>query len=455
MTTWDQTFAQNDAATLDGILGFTLAQDGSGGGDIELFNTFATPSVNDEVVVATQTTTVPTTHNQEISVLFASSTEEEGGRNYSITCGTFTDGTGASWGVGARFTYGASGLRTLDIIADSGGGVVFGGSPASFLTKDVTSLTETADVAGSGVTDLLVLQEMRFIVTTIEGGMRLRAYINEDDDDQPTLEYRDYRDPHEYTGSTFGSWYFAFGDSFARALKLSEVHARDYEEKIPEAIQLGDRHSLSEIRANVLTRVDGSSVGTDRASDTAFMNELINSTVEEIIDEVGDVALFMQPVEEMTLTVDADRVATLPAYVDRVFTIVEIDKEFSTPWHFLGYTTDETVQVIFEKGYDATSGRHRVHYQMKYQRMDADDDLCIIPRRFTEAVVYGTILRIAEYDTNDSLHQQTLLRYQQKLKQIKQAMNRVLRTSKGQLRARRRVVHIPFGKHLTTPITGF
>lgn len=457
MTTWSQTFAQANLSDIDGDLGFETANDGTTPlGSIDIVNTFASPAIDDAEVIATQTTNIPETHDQEIRVLFTSQMENpaSGSRDNHITIGTYVpDGTGLIWGVGVRFTFDNNDVRTLELILSSTAGI--GAAPDILLTKDVSTETLKADLQGLGDTDLLVLQEMRLIVTVVEGGLRMRGYINEDDDDQPDLEYIDFRDPFHFTGSTFGNWFFAFGESQAGDLKVAEIHARDYEERLPEVVQLQDRHTLGEIRANVLTRMDGSSTGTDRAGDTTFMNEIINSTVEEIISEVGDVAWFMQVVEELTFTPNVDRVVTLPSYVDRVFTIVDVEREFSAPWQFLGKLADEVVQIVFEKGYSATGRRLRVHYQMKYQRMDVDADQCPIPRRYTEAVVYGTIMRVAEFDTNDSLHQQTMGRFQQKLRQMRQDMNRLNRSTKVKLQARRRVVHIPFGKHLTTPITGF
>lgn len=454
MTSWSQSFAQSDIANLDGDLGFTTDNDGTTPlGIVELFNTFATNAVASAAVQAQQATTLPTTDEQRVRALVAFDTETpaSGSDNHRIIVGLFSTADGAGWGYGVRLTYANADVRTLEIVRDNGTAITAGGSPASVATVTLT----TSQILSQSSSDLNVLQEIRLIATPVEGGTRVRAYVNQDDDDEPNLEYVDHRDPFDLTGSTLGQWYFHFDEAPIRTLKVAEIHGDDIVEREPDDVQIKDRHTLEEIRNNVLTRMDGSSTGTDRAGDTAFMNEIINSTVEEIISEVGDMAWFMQVVEEITLSPDSDRVVTLPTYIDRVFTIVNVEREFSAPWQFLGKLANEVTQIVFEKGYDALSGRHRIHYQMKYQRMDADADSCPIPRRYTEAIVYGTIMRVAEFDTNDSLHQQSMARFQQKLRQIRQDMNRLNRSTKVKLQARRRVVHIPFGKHLTTPITGF
>jgi len=449
MTSWSEDFARADV-DLDGAVGFVVSNNSSDGVGIEIFDTYATNDTASEAVIAYQTSSLPETLLQRIRALVAFETETpaSGTDNHAITVGLYGRTTDDETGYGARLTYANADVRTLEIVRENNGAF---GAVDTLVTKTLT--TEILSVASS---DLLVSQEVRLIATTVEGGTRLRAYINQEDDDYPTLEHTDYRDPFELvqTTTTFGIWYFFLDEAAARALKVLEIHGDDIVEQSPAAVQIQDRHTLSEIRANVLTRVDGSSVGTDRAGDTDFMNEIINSTVEEILDDVGDVALFMQPVESLTLTAGADRVATMPSYVNKVISIVDVDLNVETPWNFLGYTSDETVQIIFDKGYEVTGRTTRVHYQMKYARMDVDTDLCPIPRRFTEAVVYGAIMRISEYDTNDTLHKHSQLRYEKKVTQIKKAMNRMLRAGMP-LRAKRRVQHIPFGKHLTTPITGY
>jgi len=454
MTSYSQSFAQADIADLDADLGFTTDNDGTTPlGIVELFNTFATNAVASAAVQAQQATTIPTTDEQRVRALVAFNTETpaSGSDNHRIIVGLYSLADGASWGYGVRLTYANNSVRTLEIIRDDGTAITAGGSPTSVATVTLT----TAQILSQSSSDLNVLQEIRLIATPVEGGTRVRAYVNEDDDDTPNLEYVDHRDSFDLTGSALGQWYFHFDEAPLRTLKVAEIHGDDIEEREPDDVQIKDRHNLGEIRANVLTRMDGSSTGTDRAGDTVFMNEIINSTVEEIITEVGDVAWFMQVVEELTFIPTVDRVVTLPTYIDRIFTIVDVEREFSAPWQFLGKLANEVSQIVFEKGYNAKGRRLRVHYQMKYQRMDVDADPCPIPRRYTETVVYGTIMRVAEFDTNDSLHAQTMARFQQKLRQMRQDMNRLNRTTKVKLQARRRVVHIPFGKHLTTPITGF
>ena len=439
MTIWAETFSQSDITDLDSDLGFL-------GAGLDLIDTYATNSVGSSAGIMYQVTTTPATLSQEIRALVAFETEtpSSGTDSHSIMVCNYANVTGTVQGYGVRLIYANADVRTLEIVREAGAG--------EDVLATLTLTTEVLSVAGS---DLLVSQEIRLIATPVEGGTRLRAYINDNDDDFPTIEFTDYRDPFDLTGSVFGQWAIITGAAALNALRILEIHGQDLDERLPPVVQLQDRHTLSEIRANVLTRVDGSSVGTDRAGDMDFMNEIINSTVEEILDEVGDVALFMQPVEVLTLTAGVDRITTMPAYVDKVISIVETDRDLKPPWHFLGYTSDGVVQIIFDRGYAITGRTTRVHYQMKYQRMDVDTDLCVIPRRFTEAVVYGAIMRIAEYDTNDSLHRQTMERYQQKVTQIKRAMNRMLRGSRTPMVARRRASILPFGKHLTTPIVGY
>lgn len=363
---------------------------------------------------AFQTTTTPNDAGQEVRALVASGVE--GGLVVSIGARMVQTAFVSSYGYVLKLTYSNAGARTIAFqrYAPTSPGTAY----------DLTAATAVT-LRTSNSSNLYVLQDIRMTVTNVaNGGVRLRAYVNNYDDADPDLDFTDYgkdtaTSAYLQTQESAGQWMFAFSGAGA---VVEEFSASDYYE-IEAATEFSGR-TLAQLRTAVRNVVDRS---TQTNFPSATIDQYINDAHEEFFAELGDHALFMRREETMTLTTDGTRRVFMPANVDRIEAIV--DSTNSTPVAFWArdMTSDgrQTIELDMWNGSGVSSAI--VSYFARFEPLVADTDRTPVPRRYDEAIVVAAAVRMAETYDNQGLVVILQARLARVLGLVKKSMSRLMR----------------------------
>ena len=425
MATFTDQFNIANAATLDGVGGWQVQDDGSSGA-IEVFTTAAVNKTVSQEATAVQETTVPTTREQRIRANVACLANPSSGTSYvTIGCYGVQDGTAANfeWGWGLQLGWDSAGTaRTLRIIRNTAGG--FSGAGTSFNALITNANVTLATFNG---TDLTTLQEIQLIVTQIDGGMRVRAYLNEGDLSNPTLEFLDPHDfPVNATATQVAGWYIGLGvHDVARALLVYNVYAEDYSESSIDDIQEKDQPKLSELRTAISERYSGAST---MSLDDTILNRFINNAVQRCIRDLGDAATFMQPTTVITLEADANGFATLPRYVKRPISLWRANENREAPWYLAEQTVNGAVVVNLDRNDSPGSTEVRMTYVVKFENMEADTDRCPIPKEYQELIEVATCIALASKDEMTTRRATYLEEYGACLGSVKSDLQRGVRS---------------------------
>lgn len=293
--------------------------------------------------------------------------------------------------------------------------------------------------------DRAVGQEIRLTVTTTpDDVVRCRIYLNNDDDDNPTIDYVDRgRDFYTQNGFAFlppilvaGYWSILLGwDSTGvsghTGVALSTVSATDnfaVEEENPYA-----GRTLAQLREAV-ERTVNRSTATNFSGTT--VNAFLNDAQEQLLAELGDLAIFARRTEQMTLYSDSLYRTYMPRHVDKVEHIWDGNGN-SRRWWLRDYADDGVLVIQLEQVPGDGGADYVVSYFKRYAPMLTDTDRTIIPRRLDEALVIGAALRVAEHDSDQTWYASLLNRWRMAVHDAKVHMNRQLRMTKGKMYARR------------------
>lgn len=408
-----------------------------GNGVLEVNTTIALPSV-DDYAVAVQDTTTPTTREQAVKASVVIVTGATPSADAWVTVGIQGSGEtagGWGWGYGIRLTYGPSTTRTLELIRHSAVGIP--GSVAVLATTTVTFATNATGLQTNSI------QEIQLVATRCTGGLRLRGYFNNQDAATPDLEEVATRDvAPNLTDPTddFGKWYMATGlGGSANVLGISEFEAENWGEDAVDGLISEDQFTRSEVRATVLRRYAGGNSNLD----TTMIDEMINDTVDEMLQLIGDDATFMYPSATVTLTRDSNGFARLPTYMRNVRGIYNLGQNREAIWQLMGYDSKSALEVQFSR-HEPGTGDYRVEYEIDWDRTDADTDRLPIPRRYAEVVNHGVLMRIAgDRDSKGSRASWYGDRFYNGIQRMKKDLKRQVRQHKRVFRAGRRQGKVP------------
>lgn len=389
--------ARNSADTLTGL--------------VEIFNEYATNTGTTDCVIAQTNTAgnVPTTDAQEVR---GSVTSTAQGTNQRIDLGLGMNGDPKTdawatleFGIAVRLEYLASGERKLSILEQMG------------TATSATTLASLTMVASGGVEQtgylghlldrgaLGVPQEIRLVVNPRPEGLRVRAYVNSEDDDAPTLQAvarSNWTAPAN--ALAFGYQYARFmGAQGAKTLALLEFVGRDWShdsradlgERSNDDARFSDWPTLGEVRRRVAIKLERS-LNTSIAAD--ILNLEIGYAYDEILNTVGDQAWFRRRIETVTLTTDNDGYATMPAYVERVLDLERSGRLGKLPWAFSHLNESGRVVVRIGTTFASSSTSVLMTYVARPTRASRDDDKIAFPDNHIELLVTGAVLRLAEND---------------------------------------------------------
>lgn len=401
-----------------------LATGGWTSSNVQITNGSCT-AVAASAAYAIQATTVPSTANQVVRALVASNAE---GASQIVAIAGRCAGTAASPSSGYRLslTWGAAGARTAKLQKYNRA------SPGSVL--DLTSATVT--LVTSNTSDLRVMQELRLTITDTPRGVLLNGYVNQDNDETPTITFTDLgRDSggagYTPTHKTAGSWMFFFTTT---GVSLELFEGKDYftlEKYNPYA-----GRTLKQLRDSVLVLVDRTSSSNFQA---ASLNQFINDAQEEVLIELGDLALFARTEETMTLSSVTNDRTFLPSYVERVERIAWPTDGSPVRWTYRDLDASGLPSIQIDPAPGSSGSDYLVTYYKRATELVSDTDRTIVPRWLDEAVVAGAARRVAEQDSDARFSAAMEKRFAELIHRGKKHGNRLLRQSAGRF-------HVPINR---------
>lgn len=430
-----ETFQRANTTSIDGVGGWATI---SGGVGVGISHTVAGNRAGDSEV-ATQETTVPLTKDQWIRAVVGAVSEPGSGENAYVAIGAMAVRGTNAYGFGVRLTYAAGGTRTIDFIKGTGANA-----------DDFISVGESATVTLASVnsTDLGVPQELYFAVTTVRGGVRLRAAVNNEDLDEPDIEFvlgQDLPNSYPTSPSDYGDWYLAFGTmATANMLSCYEFNAIDELEVIPreQGIGIQNQLTLSEIRTRVIQRYTGNkSSGTNL--DTTQVNEEINSAVAEVWQNGVDIFTFMEPEADVSITTDANGFWTAPYYMENVLGVWNTGRRSPASFHEWSRAEDDRPILRFRADTEPRTFSANVRYRARLTRMDADADPCVIPRQYSDIVELGAMRNLARDDSVANRFQFYETRFYRRLDDMKRMENHKRQQRKRVVKALRQPGKVP------------
>jgi hypothetical protein len=286
--------------------------------------------------------------------------------------------------------------------------------------------------------DLGYTQAIKLTITDTPEGVRLRAYVNSDDDDSPVLDVTDRgRDFYLANSTPFlppcrAAGYFGVMLG-ADATVLGQHNGPlldSFEGKDQTKIEQDNPYAgrtLAQLRDAVRLVI-----GPSTNIQNPLLNQLIQDAHEDFLRELGDMALFARRRELMTLTTDAGYCVYFPHTVDRVD---DIDDGLGPKLLPRGgfYTDEGRVALRFEHPVD---GAYYVSYYRRQEPLIDDDDRTIVPRRLDESIVLGAAMRVHERDQDATRFGTLRVLWQRAVQTAKQHMHRQMRQHNTRLRPR-------------------
>ena len=268
-------------------------------------NGIATIASAQTEAIAWHSDKVPQTPNQHLQ---ASVVCHEDGTNIDVSLMARLDSsvTAASFqptlGYLMRLSYEPAGVRNLEFIryARAAGG------PTEI---SLTSVAVTNNMTQVSSTDEGVLQDIRFTVTNEDAGVRLRGFVNNDDDLNPTLSYLDLGTDtgtalDSVTTKAAGVWgFYLRGNAGEIGVDLFEA----YDKYAVPVTDPNRGRTLEELRDRLKNRVARGG-NTTLANDV--LDEWINDAQYEVMNELGHLALFTEREGTMTFDSIEDRKST-------------------------------------------------------------------------------------------------------------------------------------------------
>lgn len=390
------------------------------------------------------TASIPTTGEQEVDARIISATQ---GTNCHVDVGVMGTTAAASYstvplGVWARFAWLANGVRRLTIHR-------FLPGDASSATLRTVDLVLAGSIPADGHEGRLVAdgavgyeQRLRLVVTSTDGGLLARAYVNEADVDRPTLAAVVDRDLLD-TGvadQEFGAIWMGFGPSAGTSgdQAVLAIFGGDFdssEDHAPQEIRV-DQPTLGEALRRVRSRYEGLTSTTLR-DDT--LRDVVTDTIEDLLNLWGDGCWFMRREDTLSLApAGLTQQVTLPANMRRIHSIVDASTRCEVRWELLYHTTAGAPVVRLNT---SIAQDYLVAYTLRHAQISEDRDVLPIPREYLECLVVGACQKMASRDRKQALELSLAAEYQRLIATARIDMARHRNAERSGLRARR----LPFG----------
>ena len=389
-------------------------------GAVTLADSVANAADGNKIVV---TSDLPTGTQQEVEGFVALTAVSANHVAPELWLRVGTTGTNFVKGYGLRLTLTAATAVTLEILHTTG--------PAETITTlaDVTGLAP-AQVAASGAN---IWQHIRLVcferLTDSDAPEQvettLRAYLNEEDDNAPALEFvhRSVATPIWREAGTFAIR-FRHVDGRIDSWAGHDAYAGPTADVLP-----ADKTTLGAMRAQLEQKV---TLGGLSNNDAAVVNQMIVESCRAIINRLGDKALFMERLKQVQLTSTGTAyLLTAPRDVVRIMGIYDIANGY--PLSFEPLTFDEKGRQMLRLDDSASATAVWLHYFGKFLVPTSDSDLLPIPSTYDECILMGALMRFAGMENRADILSWSTALYEQAFSDLQQAMTVVLRSRRPRM----------------------
>jgi hypothetical protein len=287
------------------------------------------------------------------------------------------------------------------------------------------------------------LQDLRFTVTTEDIGVRLRVFLNDDDDASPLLSVLDISGltPNSDFPKAAGTWGFGIGGG---AMGIDTWEATDKFVIPAESTYQG--RTLEQLRN--ATKDEISRGGNTNLTD-AYLNAQINSAQQEVMVSIGQLALFTRREEVMTFSSTDEKTVEFPQTVEMITEIMYSPSRVPVAWRLEGYTETNSVRIVL--GENPAANSYLVRYHKRWKDLLADTDRCIIPRMFDEVIVISAALRVAARSADARWEGSLVARYRAAMLRMRAYLNRLKTSEKNRVRVRSNRIFSRDSRYVDSP----
>ena len=162
-----------------------------------------------------------------------------------------------------------------------------------------------------------------------------------------------------------------------------------------------DRPTLEALREDVIAWYERR-LPQNPNIDIEIVNGVINNAQRDLLNRLGDLAVFLRREEDLSLEVTSpQRIAYLPRRIGRVLRIGPQTTSFdgcSIDFRVIGHDSDGRLKISLPWSGTTT---FRILYEPVVYDMVGNEDKSIIPRDYKECLVAAAVLRMFRDDGND------------------------------------------------------
>ncbi len=336
----------------------------------------------------------------------------------------------------AQLVWEAAGSRRLQILRyDMGAQLGLTGPGSAYTVAEMVLPAGVVNVDSSG-NDLKISQDLRMIVDDDDrkfGEVRVRVYVNNLDDDRPTLDVVDQGgeliSPPSATSNISiprtGLFGFQF---FSQEIGMNLFEATDYYAQSSNATQVRDvTLTLGALRDRVKTRVERS---TASSFPDVLYEDWIREAQDEIVNELGMMAMFMRNRKVFTLDPVDEQLPDgvnryiLPREIKWIESLKSLNIQMEMDWEFV-YQEAGGRMVIDVAFNNRGSGPFDIIYFTHPPRFEETTDETIIPKEFRNVLIQLSIVKAAQYHSDANLEASARGEYVRLFKTMNMSMQRV------------------------------
>lgn len=329
-------------------------------------------------------------------------------------------------------------------LAIGSGGTIASGLPR-LAVADITDRIFTREDSPSTFTRYLVAQQLRMRVDPQQGGVLIRAYVNNDDDSKPDLQLVVKQEPntdYAITWNSKGYWFFGVtgaagvGPAADQALVL-EFSAEDLTVETVSSF-FRDRPTMLDLIGRTKAKFSGSSRSTGTVAENIRL-ALIDAQ-NELLDRCGGKAFFLRNVGSLTFEASGTAgIVLAPSHVARIHLVLDSSQR-ELPFAVIG---QQGGRLLVQFGV-AAGAAFLTEYELRVPPFEGDEDRTVIPSRNSEALVLTAALKLATDDSNPQHYQMLAAQAERATLGLLQACNRFEQQRQPALRLKRgRVGNLP------------
>lgn len=313
----------------------------------------------------------------------------------------------------AQLVWDLAGARKLNIRKyDQGSEVLLTaqGVSVEVASVDVTSLSNK-DSSGS---DFKITQDLRLIVSDDDrrfGSVRIKAYLNELDDEKPTIDIVDLgqetTSPPVSTSSSSIPGAGPFGwQLLSQEIGLNLFEVSDFAVESSRAMQAtGVTMTLEEIADKVKLRLERS---TSSSFPDTLYQEWVKEAQWEIVNELGMMCMFLRNRDVYELGAADETINggvnryILPKEIRYVESVKSLNTQQEMNWDFV-HQDKNGRQVIDIRVDDRGSGPWDITYIAWPERLESITDNVSIPKEWSNVLIQLAIVKGAQYHSDGKL----------------------------------------------------